>query len=118
MDHTLLDLFYANRLLKVGGIVLIDDVLTKSVNKAVRYFLNYPNFKVIARAKSPNSFKRRMYYTLFELLGMAVSIIPKKNMIFQNEVLFSDRRLKIDASMIAFKKISHDHRTWNWYKPF
>ena len=40
-DHTLLDLFYVNRLLEEGGIVAIDDLHLHGVRRAVRYMLIY-----------------------------------------------------------------------------
>ena len=50
-DYTLLDFFYANLLLKKGGIIVIDDAYHQGVNKCLRYLdSNYKNYK---RIKSP-----------------------------------------------------------------
>ena len=50
-DYTLLDFFYANLLLRKGGIIVIDDAYHQGVNKCLRYLdSNYKNYK---RIKSP-----------------------------------------------------------------
>jgi len=50
-DYTLLDLFYSNLLLKVGGIIMIDDAYHQGINKCIKYIdANYKHFK---RIQSP-----------------------------------------------------------------
>lgn len=52
-DYTLLDFFYADKLLKLGGIIVIDDVLHKGVNKCIKYVeTNYKNYKKIETSKT------------------------------------------------------------------
>jgi predicted O-methyltransferase YrrM len=52
-DYTLVDVFYANLLTKVGGIIAIDDALHAGVAKCVKYIdANYPFFK---RLVSPST---------------------------------------------------------------
>jgi len=52
-DYTLLDFFYADLLLKVGGIIIIDDAMHQGVNKFLRYIdSNYKHYK---RIQSPNT---------------------------------------------------------------
>lgn len=52
-DYTLLDFFYANLLLRKGGIIVIDDAYHQGVNKCLRYLdSNYKNYK---RIKSPQT---------------------------------------------------------------
>jgi hypothetical protein len=47
-DYTLIDFFYADKLLRKGGIILIDDALHKGVQKFVKYVeSNYKNYKKI-----------------------------------------------------------------------
>jgi len=52
-DYTLLDFFYANLLLRKGGIIVIDDAYHQGVNKCLKYLdSNYKNYK---RIKSPST---------------------------------------------------------------
>ena len=47
-DNTLIDFFYSNILLKVGGYIVIDDILHKGVAKFVKYLnTNYKNYQHI-----------------------------------------------------------------------
>ena len=47
-DYTLIDFFYADKLLRKEGIILIDDALHKGVQKFVKYVeSNYKNYKKI-----------------------------------------------------------------------
>ena len=54
-DYTLLDFFYSNLLLKMKGIIIIDDAMHSGVRKCVQYIeTNYANF--YKKLESPNSF--------------------------------------------------------------
>jgi len=50
-DYTLIDFFYADKLLKVGGIIIIDDALHKGVEKSVKYIST--NYKFYQKLESP-----------------------------------------------------------------
>jgi len=53
-DYTLVDAYFADKLLRVGGIMIVDDFLHKGVNASMKYVItNWPHYK---RLKSPNSF--------------------------------------------------------------
>jgi predicted O-methyltransferase YrrM len=52
-DYTLLDFFYSSLILKIGGIIVIDDAYHAGVNKFMKYIdSNYPHFK---RIPSPST---------------------------------------------------------------
>lgn len=120
-DHTLIDFFYLNRMINVGGVIVIDDVGLPSVNKFMRYILNYPAYKVIGNVAIDVSKKRKLFNTListpFKLLA---KLFPKKvqTELFGSKILHSDDQLKIKSSMLAIKKIKEDERPWDWYKDF
>lgn len=120
-DHTLIDFFYLNRLIKVGGVIVIDDVGLPSINKFMRYILNYPSYELIGNIEIEVSKKRTLFNTIvkapFRLFSRLLP--PKiKNEIFSGKVIKSDRKLHLKSSMIALKKIKEDERPWNWYKEF
>jgi predicted O-methyltransferase YrrM len=52
-DYTLVDFFYANLLLKIGGMIIIDDVLHAGVKQCVNYILT--NYKFYKKIESPNT---------------------------------------------------------------
>lgn len=53
-DYTLLDTFYADKLVRIGGYIIIDDVLHYSVKQCIKYIDT--NYKHLKRIKSPNTF--------------------------------------------------------------
>ncbi|MEO5892451.1 MAG: class I SAM-dependent methyltransferase [Ferruginibacter sp.] len=117
-DHTLLDMYYLNRLLKVGGTMVIDDVGMQGVEKAVNYFLNYQAYEFaggVSLNQSPgrNRFDKYMIKPLRHL----VKLLPPK----VREEIFSGKIVRKPVSgysMVALKKITADDRPWNWYTPF
>jgi predicted O-methyltransferase YrrM len=117
-DHTLLDMFYLNRMLEVGGIMVIDDVGMKGVEKAVNYFLNYPAYKFIGGIQLKSS-RKRDWFTRFIIrpLRFFAQIFPSKvtNEVFSSTVV---NQGITGYSMVALKKIREDERHWNWYKSF
>jgi len=47
-DYTLIDFFYADKLLKIGGSIIIDDALHKGVSKTINYInSNYTHYKKV-----------------------------------------------------------------------
>lgn len=121
LDHTLIDFFYINRMLKVGGIVVIDDVGMPGIRKIVRYILNYPGYQLIGSIKIKNSFKRNLFKYLVEKpFALIASLLPLKLAwkLFSSDVLKDENKLGINTSMVALRKITDDKRPWNWYKEF
>ena len=50
-DYTLIDFFYADKLLRIGGVIIIDDSLHEGVKKFIKYvasnYLNYNKIETI-----------------------------------------------------------------------
>ena len=120
-DHTLIDFFYLNRMLEVGGTIVIDDVGLPAVRKLVRYVLNYPAYELAGSVKLELSVKKKIYNNLISPpLKLASQLIPSKikNDVFKNSFLHSDKFLGIESSMVALRKVKEDSREWHWFKPF
>jgi predicted O-methyltransferase YrrM len=112
-DHTLVDMFFANRLLKVGGYIVVDDCNMSPVAKAVSYVSNYPAYKL----KSQN----QPLVKPIRLLAQAVkALIPDSIASFLIPRNLYDKyyvRTKY-SNMVALQKVGEDCRTWNWFKSF
>ena len=54
-DHTLIDIFYAHRLLRPGGTMVIDDIDMPPVYLANRYLLDYFHYELIGEAFGSHS---------------------------------------------------------------
>jgi predicted O-methyltransferase YrrM len=120
-DHTLLDFFYLEKLIKPGGIIGIDDVHLPGINKVVRYLLNYPNLELVKAVPGFTSKKRRLRDDILNgFFGLIKLILPKKyyHKVLSDRVILSDKSLGLYSSMVFFRKTETDKREWNWFKPF
>lgn len=115
-DHTLLDLFYANLLIRVGGYIVIDDCLMPSVAKAVSYMANYPSYEIFSQRKYDfwqSSLPRKMALLMSKINAIAF-LSHFTPMFVYNRFLVRFRY----SSMIALRKIVVDDRSWRWFSPF
>ena len=110
-DHTLIDCFYATRLLRVGGVLALDDVDWDSVGRVVDFLLTYPCYEDIGRVTRvrPRGWKGKLAMTLAEPMGrQTVKRLVSPNLYHK---IFDDRYTR----MIALRKQSEDTRTWTWH---
>jgi hypothetical protein len=120
-DHTLIDFFYINRMLDIGGIVVIDDVHMAPISKMVRYLYNYPCYEFAGRVVNSEVTSKRRFFDGAAKAFAGLKYLTGKRVaaeLYNPKLLRSDRELKLDSSMIAFKKIAADERDWKWYANF
>jgi len=110
-DHTLLDCFYATRLLRIGGALVIDDVAFASVRRVVDFLKQYPCYEELGALKrrAPKSLKKRAARALLSPIKKSfwakVLAHPVYRGVFDTHV----------AEMIALIKLGDDSRNWNWH---
>lgn len=90
-DHTLVDFFYLNRMMKVGGIIVFDDILLPSIQKLCAYICGYPCYRELP---FPAEFLQRREVRVRRMMQSPLS------------------------RLIAFQKTAEDTRPWNWYHEF
>jgi predicted O-methyltransferase YrrM len=100
-DHTLIDFFYMNKMLDVGGVIIIDDVNMPTVARCVAHIMTYPAYRVfggttIPRAPNPFVALRR----------------------WLNGTGFSGRHSRDNPSCVALQKVAPDTRPWDWHADF
>lgn len=110
-DHTLIDLFYANLMIKVGGVIVIDDCSKAAVGKAVNYFSKYPAYKVLAQ--SERSWRGRAASGVVTAVPDALvgSLVPHR---LYDRLVTKGRY----STMVALEKVAEDERDWSWFAPF
>ena len=122
-DNTLIDFFYAQRLLNVGGAIVFDDVSMEAVRHVIRYVFNYPNLEMAGfvpyggwRRKLLRGAKRGLGMTLWPL----TSTLGHTSYEFWADGIIRFGRVNaIDGcSMIAFQKTAEDERSCEWHEPF
>lgn len=106
-DHTIVDMFYADRLIREGGYIVIDDATMASVSKAVSYLSNYPGYRIVGEVNDAGS----------SLWRRAAQILCKMNVKLAAVLPGNMERARF-GSMVALQKTKEMPREWNWYRPF
>ena len=91
------------------------------IKKLVRYILNYPSYKIEANIEISVSFKRKFFENFIKLpFKISSLLLPKRirDEIYSPELIASDKKLQLNTSMIALRKIKEDNRPWNWHNKF
>ena len=110
-DHALLDCFYASRLLRVGGLLAIDDVCFPSVRRVVDFLKNYPCYEEhgSVSGKRITSWKRIVVRSLTSPINRRTWAKVLAPSLYRR--IFGDRVTR----MIALKKTKEDSRNWDWH---
>jgi predicted O-methyltransferase YrrM len=119
-DQTMIDFYFVDRLLEVGGVCLLDDLQLPGVRQAARYIAKLPNYKAIKGARvrvTPPSLPR---WLVEASLRMVARVLPSgfRGITFADALFTSDIQLGLQYEMVAFQKTGPDQRTSHWYKPF
>ena len=113
-DQVIVDLYYADRLLREGGYIVVDDCTWASVSMAVAYFANYPAYRTVDDLPiASEGWQHSLARAIRTLLPAryAKRLIP--------EELFTRGYSRIRyPSIVTFKKIARDDRSWTWFEGF
>jgi hypothetical protein len=110
-DPTLLDAYYATRLLRVGGYLAIDDASWASIHRVVSFLRNYPCYREYATLGVDwhNSWRKLIARKLMSPISQskwAKILHPSLH-----RHLFE----KQSVSVLAFKKVAEHERDWDWH---
>ncbi|MEM6327276.1 MAG: class I SAM-dependent methyltransferase [Bacteroidota bacterium] len=90
-DHALVEFFYVNKMLDVGGVVVFDDVHLPSLQAVAAHVATYPAYRPLppppALANAREARVRRL-----------AGVVPFR--------------------LAAFEKVAPDDRSWDWHEPF
>ncbi len=103
LDHGLIDAFYATRMLRVGGYLLLDDTTMPGLWKLARYLMNYPCFAL--HSEVPSIQNNRVLRSTFWR--------DRSHLLPGRLARFIDM-----PRMVVLKKIVPDERPWDWYERF
>jgi predicted O-methyltransferase YrrM len=113
-DQTMLDMFYSNRLVRVGGYIIIDDCEWESVAAAVSYYMNYPAYEWL---KEPTMTARPRRMRAIKATSRLFP--PHVARVFLPADVYSHfYRRMCYPSMVVLKKVAEDTRSWTWFKSF
>jgi hypothetical protein len=108
-DFVMVDFFYVDRMLRVGGIVVLDDTSYPAIRKLARYIATHRSYSAVGGGVGrPMSLKRR----LFNALTAALRVPPLSGVsrrLIRAEVLAPDASLGVPpGNFIAFRKTAED----------
>jgi predicted O-methyltransferase YrrM len=116
-DYTLIDFFYIDRLLKVGGVVALDDTNMPGIRKLCRYIATNRAYRVTGLAPTSSyriSWRRRLLDQMLRFRKLS----REMGRILSAEITHSDLELGLVGSCIAFQKDAEDTRDWDFHAPF
>jgi predicted O-methyltransferase YrrM len=99
-DHVLVDFFFIDQLLNVGGVVVLDDASWPSIRRVARFIASNRNYRVIGHVGSDDNEKARRFRN------------PTP------EIIETDQRLGLAGECIAFEKTADDDRKYNHFVEF
>lgn len=112
-DQVMVEFYYLNRMLNVGGVIAFDDAARRSINRAIRYAINYDAYKVYGG----QAFGTDITWKGRARRALAASGFAKA--LVRRDVLTPDWELGIRGTCIALQKIREDDgRTSGWYRDF
>ena len=121
-DQTLLDFYYLDRMMPVGGIMVIDDVNARAVNKIVHYISTYPNYKLIGTSGA-RGLERRVLNVAKQVVAAGLWPIRKifgdatVREFWDVSLLQPEHLWTIDfCTMAAFEKTGEYARDTDWYR--
>jgi predicted O-methyltransferase YrrM len=107
-DILLVDTHIIGKMLKVGGLLVIDDVSFPGIRKLVRLLAQMPQWEIHAvHGLAPIS-------PLRSLAAGLTSLIPRRRDLFSPDIADAGLERRINAQAVALRKVSNDDRTWNW----
>jgi predicted O-methyltransferase YrrM len=103
-DHALVDFFYVNKMLDVGGVVTFHDAGHPNILKLLKYILTYPSYRIFREIRRPKAVFSTQRKSVEKLIAYALFLIRR---------LYPYR-----PTCVALQKISEDQREWTWFKDF
>jgi predicted O-methyltransferase YrrM len=108
------DVFYCTRMLRKGGVLVLDDCGFPGLRKLARYLAKMPHWNVVGcHGSSSLTWKR-------DLANAAARLVPGKlaQMIVSPQLLDPWVEASVNGRCIAFEKVSEDERRWDWFADF
>jgi predicted O-methyltransferase YrrM len=108
-DQVLLEFYYVNRMLSVGGVIAFDDAERRGINRVIRHALSYSAYRVFEPERG-----RSEDVTIGGRVRRQLSRLPKAASFIRRDVLYRDWDLGIHSTCVAIQKVAEDRRGSGW----
>jgi predicted O-methyltransferase YrrM len=112
-DQVMMEFYFLNRMLRVGGVIVFDDADRRSVNRVVRHALTYPAYTVKDTERTEPA-----HISTLGRARRALGAVPGIAQIVRPDILHRDWDLGIFGSCVAIQKIADDKRSSGWDAAF
>jgi predicted O-methyltransferase YrrM len=117
-DYVMVDFFFIDRMLRVGGVVAFDDAHWPAIRKVCRFIAANRNYSVVPAA-DPMPGRPSLLRNTLGKIGRRLNQIGR---LVRPEILRPDDELGISGTMVAFRKERDDDRIekrlWNHWGDF
>jgi predicted O-methyltransferase YrrM len=108
-DYAMIDFFYVDRLLNVGGLLVLDDTVYPALQKLARYIASHRRYTAVDHGASLVPTRKRLMFNAATALLRLQPIRPIAGRLFKPEVLRLDASLGLaPAHFVAFRKTAED----------
>ena len=111
-DWLMVDFFYIDKMMKVGGVIVFDDVYFPAIRRLLRYISRFPGYKVYSQ------FPENATPSRSRQMGQWLRNLPKMGKLLKSDILISDYELGLNAQCVALQKVDEDRRSWDWHVDF
>jgi predicted O-methyltransferase YrrM len=112
-DQVMVEFYFLNRLLRIGGVIAFDDANRRSINRVIRHALTYPSYRVYGTESDQPS--RR---TVLGRGRRALGKMPAMSGILRADFVSRDWDLGILGTCVAIQKVAEDVRGSGWDRAF
>lgn len=118
-DYAMVDFFYIDKLLRVGGVVVLDDGDLPSIRKLCRFILtnrSYSVFQCLCLGRTRDrklSFKRRLIHRAAQVSELFKRLVKPE--FFEIDI---ELGLNSGSRCIALRKDAEDTRRWDFHRDF
>lgn len=117
-DVVLQDFYFINKILDVGGVVILDDCggMWPGVQRVARFVNTLPHYKILSGHNKMESSPLKK--TAKFVFASIINAMPFSKRMYPTLNIKTDAELGLNFSCIAFQKIAEDQRSWDWDKSF
>jgi predicted O-methyltransferase YrrM len=112
-DQVMMEFYFLNRLLRIGGVIAFDDANRRAINRVVRHALTYPAYRVYATEAVESTRP-----TVLGRSRRALTRVPAISGILRPDFLRKDWDLGILGTCVAIRKVADDKRSSGWDRAF
>ncbi len=117
-DYALVDFFYVDRMLRVGGVIVLDDTdCYPGLRKLCRFIAKNRAYSVYRCSSLPRQRRPTLKHQVFEGLARVSGTVKR---LARPEALEPDLALGLlpESRCIAFRKEADDTRRWDFHQEF